>query len=129
MFRKATADAIELISALLEYTPTKRLSAIEAMVHPFFDELRAPDCRFPDSRHAAGSTKEMPKLFDFSRHGRIWFRVNVVFLANSYSELSIAPEQNARLVPPHARKELLSHGIDLDNFIPLSPEDMKAQLE
>lgn len=72
MFRKATADAIELISALLEYTPTKRLSAIEAMVHPFFDELRAPDCRFPDSRHAAGGTKEMPKLFDFSRHGRSW---------------------------------------------------------
>ena len=69
VFRKATPDAIELISALLEYTPTKRLSAIEAMVHPFFDELRAPDCRFPDSRHAAGGTKEMPKLFDFSHHG------------------------------------------------------------
>ena len=70
VFRKATPDAIELISALLEYTPTKRLSAIDAMVHPFFDELRAPDCRFPDSRHAAGATKEMPKLFDFSRHGK-----------------------------------------------------------
>lgn len=70
MFRKATPDAIELISALLEYTPTKRLSAIDAMVHPFFDELRAPECRFPDSRHAAGATKEMPKLFDFSRHGK-----------------------------------------------------------
>ena len=69
VFRKATQDAIDLISALLEYTPTKRLSAVDAMVHPFFDELRAPDCRFPDSRHAAGATKEMPKLFDFSRHG------------------------------------------------------------
>ena len=69
VFRKATQDAIDLISALLEYTPTKRLSAVEAMVHPFFDELRAPDCRFPDSRHAAGATKELPKLFDFSRHG------------------------------------------------------------
>ena len=70
VFRKATPDAIELISALLEYTPTKRLSAVEAMVHPFFEELRAPECRLPDSRHAAGGTKEMPKLFDFSRHGR-----------------------------------------------------------
>lgn len=112
VFRKATPDAIELISALLEYTPTKRLSAIEAMVHPFFDELRAPDCRFPDSRHAAGGTKEMPKLFDFSHH-----------------ELSIAPEHNARLVPLHARKELLSRGIDTENFNPMSQEDMKAQLE
>lgn len=55
--------------------------------------------------------------------------VNIIFLADLYSELSIAPEQNARLVPPHARKELLSRGIDLDNFIPLSQEDMKAQLE
>ena len=53
----------------------------------------------------------------------------MVFLINPYSELSIAPEQNARLVPPHARKELLSRGIDLDSFTPLSQEDMKAQLE
>lgn len=55
---------------------------------------------------------------------------NIVLFADLYPpELSIAPEQNARLVPPHARKELLSRGIDLDNFIPLSQEDMKAQLE
>lgn len=52
-----------------------------------------------------------------------------VSFVNSYSELSIAPEQNARLVPPHARKELLAHGIDLDSFTPLSQEDMRAQLE
>ena len=54
---------------------------------------------------------------------------NNVLLADLYLELSIAPEQNARLVPPHARKELLSRGIDLDNFTPMSQEDMKAQLE
>ncbi|KAA8563717.1 hypothetical protein EYC84_011736 [Monilinia fructicola] len=41
-FPQADASAIELISKLLEYTPTERLSAIEAMVHPFFDELREP---------------------------------------------------------------------------------------
>lgn len=71
MFRKASADAIDLISLLLEYTPTQRLSAVEAMIHPFFDELRQPDCRFPDSRHASGTSKELPKLFDFSRHGKL----------------------------------------------------------
>ena len=54
---------------------------------------------------------------------------NNVLFADLYLELSIAPEQNARLVPPHARKELLSRGIDLDNFTPMSQEDMKAQLE
>ena len=54
---------------------------------------------------------------------------NIIFLVDSSSELSIAPEQNARLVPPHARKELLSRGIDLENFTPMSQEDMRAQLE
>src|SRR5437016_6013429 len=39
VFRKADNNAIDLISKLLEYTPTQRLSAIEAMVHPFFNEL------------------------------------------------------------------------------------------
>ena len=131
VFRKATQDAIDLISALLEYTPTKRLSAIEAMVHPFFDELRTPDCRFPDSRNAAGATKELPKLFDFSRHGRLNFRLNrnASMSAHHLSELSIAPELNSRLVPAHARHALLSRGINLDNFIPMSQEEMIAHLE
>ena len=69
VFRKADPNAIDLISRLLEYTPTQRLSAIDAMVHPFFDELRDPNTRLPDSRHANGGSKEMPNLFDFSHHG------------------------------------------------------------
>lgn len=73
MFRKASHEAIDLISALLEYTPTQRLSAIEAMCHPFFDELRDPNTRLPDSRHPNSSSRELPDLFDFSRHGRDHF--------------------------------------------------------
>lgn len=69
VFRRAPHEAIDLISALLEYTPTQRLSAIEAMCHPFFDELRDPSTRLPDSRHANGSPRELPNLFDFTRHG------------------------------------------------------------
>ncbi|MCJ1293864.1 regulator of ime2 [Xylographa carneopallida] len=112
VFRKATPDAIDLIAALLEYTPTQRLSAIEAMCDPFFNELRDPACRFPDSRHPNGASKEMPNLFDFSRH-----------------ELSIAPDMNDRLVPPHARKALKSKGIDLDDFSPMSKDEMMAHLD
>src|SRR5258706_13691122 len=38
VFRPRTApEAIDLVSKLLEYTPGARLSAVEAMVHPFFD--------------------------------------------------------------------------------------------
>ena len=69
VFRKADTNSIDLISRLLEYTPTQRLSAIDAMVHPFFDELRDPNTRLPDSRHSNGSSRELPNLFDFSHHG------------------------------------------------------------
>jgi len=70
VFRKADPNAIDLISKLLEYTPTQRLSAIDAMVHPFFDELRDPNTRLPDSRHAGAPNKELPELFTFTRHGQ-----------------------------------------------------------
>lgn len=71
VFRKADQNAIDLISKLLEYTPTQRLSAIEAMVHPFFDELRDPSTRLPDSRHQNGGPRDLPALFDFSHHGKL----------------------------------------------------------
>lgn len=71
VFRKADSSAIELISRLLEYTPTERLSAIDAMVHSFFDDLRDPNTRLPDSRHPNGQVKDLPPLFDFSRHGEL----------------------------------------------------------
>ncbi|KAH6684152.1 MIF4G like-domain-containing protein [Halenospora varia] len=57
--------APELIFGATNYT-TK--IAIDAMVHPFFDELRDPGTRLPDSRHPNGPIKDLPTLFDFSRH-------------------------------------------------------------
>ena len=65
VFRRAPHEAIDLISALLEYTPTQRLRAIEAMCHPFFDELRDPNTRLPDSRHPSNPARDLPNLFDF----------------------------------------------------------------
>jgi glycogen synthase kinase 3 beta len=112
VFRRAPHESVDLITALLEYTPTQRLSAIEAMCHPFFDELRDPKTRLPDSRHPSNPPRDMPTLFDFSRH-----------------ELSIAPALNSRLVPPHARAALEARGLDINNFIPLSKEDMLAHLD
>jgi len=112
VFRKAPQDAIELISAILEYTPPQRLSAIEAMCHPFFNELRDPNTKFPDSRHPNGAAKDLPELFNFTRH-----------------ELSIAPELNSKLVPPHAKAALAAQGLDLDNFTPLTKDQMMARLD
>ena len=63
VFRPRTApEAIDIISKLLEYTPGARLSAVQAMVHPFFDELRQEDARMPNG-------KDFPPLFNFTREG------------------------------------------------------------
>lgn len=63
VFRPRTApEAIDLVAKLLEYTPGARLSAVEAMVHPFFDELRGEGARMPNQ-------KEFPPLFNFTREG------------------------------------------------------------
>lgn len=112
VFRKASPDAIDLISKLLEYTPTQRLSAVEAMCHPFFDELRDPNTKLPDSRNVNGPIRDLPPLFDFTRH-----------------ELSVAPQLNDRLVPPHARAALAARGIDVNNFVPMTKEEMIAKLD
>lgn len=42
------ADAVDLISKLLVYSPVQRIDALSAMTHPFFDELRDPACRLPN---------------------------------------------------------------------------------
>jgi glycogen synthase kinase 3 beta len=114
VFRKADPHAIDLISKLLEYTPTQRLSAIDALVQPFFDELRDPTTRLPDSRHPNGASRDLPNLFDFTLH-----------------ELSIAPHLNRQLVPPHARPGLAARGLDFESpsFKPLTKEEMMARLD
>jgi len=49
--------------------------------------------------------------------------------ADLATELSIAPHLNNKLVPSHARTLLASRGIDLDNFTPLSKDEMMARLD
>lgn len=112
VFRKADANAIDLISRLLEYTPTERQSSVDAMVHPFFDELRDPNTKLPDSRHGTGQLRDLPELFNFTRH-----------------ELSIAPSLNQQLIPPHMRPVLAAEGLDIDNLTPLSKQEMMAKLD
>ena len=36
--RLTTVDALDLLNKLIEYTPTTRITAMEALAHPFFDE-------------------------------------------------------------------------------------------
>lgn len=106
VFRPRTSsDAIDLVSKLLEYTPEARLSAIESMIHPFFDELRVEGTRLQTGR-------ELPKLFNFTKE-----------------ELSIRPDLNRQLVPTWTEGELRSRGIDLDSFVPIPPEQLRINLD
>ncbi|XP_061188964.1 glycogen synthase kinase-3 beta-like [Saccostrea echinata] len=80
VFRPRTPpEAIQLVSRLLEYTPSARISPLEACAHTFFDELRDPNTRLPNGR-------ELPLLLNFTSQ-----------------ELAIQPNLNSVLVPPHAR--------------------------
>ena len=47
---RATPEAVDLVSKLLQYSPEKRLTPLEACIHPFFDELRDPKLHLPNGR-------------------------------------------------------------------------------
>jgi glycogen synthase kinase 3 beta len=53
-------DAIDLVSQLLVYKPQKRIRAMDALAHPFFDPLRQPETALPNGR-------ALPPLFNFSQ--------------------------------------------------------------
>ncbi|XP_054265470.1 glycogen synthase kinase-3 beta-like isoform X2 [Macrosteles quadrilineatus] len=79
VFRARTpAEAIDLVSRLLEYTPSSRISPLQACAHNFFDELREPNTRLPNGR-------PLPPLFNFTE-----------------TELNIQPSLNSVLLPRHA---------------------------
>lgn len=60
VFRARTPlEAMELVSCLLEYTPSLRMTPLQACSHSFFNELREQGTRLPNGR-------ELPPLFDFT---------------------------------------------------------------
>jgi len=87
VFRPRTPhEAIEVVSKLLEYTPSRRISPLDACAHAFFDELRDPNTRLPNG-------KDLPPLLNFTQQ-----------------ELAIKPSLNAKLIPSHARTMETSGG-------------------
>ena len=74
VFRARTPpEAIQLVSKLLEYTPSARLTPLRACAHNFFDELRDPNTRLLNG-------KELPPLFNFTAHGERLFTVRLTFV-------------------------------------------------
>jgi glycogen synthase kinase 3 beta len=62
--RHTTPESLELLSKLLDYTPKIRPTCIEAMVDPFFDELRKNGTVLPNG-------KQLPPIFNFSAQGNL----------------------------------------------------------
>ena len=61
VFRSRTPkEAVDLISKLLSYDPSRRLSPLEAIQHSFFDELRQEGTTLPNGN-------PLPELFDFTK--------------------------------------------------------------
>jgi glycogen synthase kinase 3 beta len=82
VFRARTSpEAIDLVSRLLEYTPSARITPLQACAHTFFDELREPGLKLP-------SGKELPVLFNFTEH-----------------ESKICPSLNSQLIPGHYQQQ------------------------
>ena len=52
-----------------EFTPNARLPALDALTHAFFDELRDPATRLPDTRGLANGNLTLPPLFNFTPRG------------------------------------------------------------
>ena len=52
-------DGIDLVSKILVYSPEQRLQPFEALMHPFFDEIRNPFLTLPNGN-------PLPDLFDFT---------------------------------------------------------------
>ncbi|KAJ0705049.1 putative protein-serine/threonine kinase CMGC-GSK family [Helianthus annuus] len=63
--KRMPPEAIDLASRLLQYSPTLRCNALEAIAHPFFDELRQPNVHLPNGR-------PLPPLFDFKQEEHLW---------------------------------------------------------
>lgn len=68
------------MSRLLEYTPSSRITPLQACAHKFFDELRDPNARLPNNR-------ELPPLFNFTEQGK-----------NIFSSLIHVPNENLLLI-------------------------------
>ena len=45
--KRMPAEAVDLVARLLRYAPGERATPLEAMAHPFFDELRDPATTLP----------------------------------------------------------------------------------
>ncbi|KAK4406853.1 Phosphoribosylamine--glycine ligase, chloroplastic [Sesamum angolense] len=62
--KRLPPEAVDLVCRFFQYSPNLRCTALEACIHPFFDELRDPNTRLPNGR-------PLPPLFNFKPQGNL----------------------------------------------------------
>lgn len=138
IFKKMPTNCISFLAKILEFSPIQRISCMEAMADPYFDELRQENTQLPNYRKlfsqqfynsssqypsqssasyqlyaSQPDSRELPELFDFDDR-----------------ELSMAPELNYTLIPEFARNRLkFTRGTCLEDFVPLSEKELRVTLE
>ncbi|ONK55563.1 uncharacterized protein A4U43_UnF1610 [Asparagus officinalis] len=80
--KRLPPEAVDLVTRFLQYSPKLRCTALEACIHPFFDELRDPNTRLPNGR-------PLPPLFNFRSQELMGMPQNVL----------------EKLIPDNARKQ------------------------
>ncbi|XP_017784401.1 PREDICTED: glycogen synthase kinase-3 beta isoform X3 [Nicrophorus vespilloides] len=90
VFRARTPpEAIDLVARLLEYTPSSRISPLQACAHSFFSELRERNTRLPNGN-------ELPPLFNFTEHElNIQSNLNSILIPRGSQDASNSPQDGA----------------------------------
>lgn len=85
-------DALDLLSKMFIYVPSQRITAIDALCHPYFDELRSAGLMLPNGT-------PVPPLFNFNPVGIYIFFYLFIFQL----EIRVKPAVFEKLIPPHGR--------------------------
>lgn len=62
VFPTLEEDGLDLLRRMLQYDPSRRISAKEALRHPYFDDLGAPPGTDPAADRARVDALENPEL-------------------------------------------------------------------
>ena len=79
---KTARDLVDFVASILVYAPQLRPNAYQALMHPFFDQLRDPNTRLPNG-------DEMPVMFN-------WTQEEIEYAS---------PALIQQLTPPHVRSQ------------------------
>jgi serine/threonine protein kinase len=86
---KCDAQLLDLLAKMLVYNPQERVTPLDALAHPYFNELRATSLKI--------NGNPVPDLFNFTPGTPLnfWLKLGL----GTTEELSAKPEMKEQLVP------------------------------